>query len=282
MRVPVIAALMAALFSVSPAHAGDPPPFPDFTFKRMKPPAPGTKKRITVQIDPSEQWPPPAPEKPAKPETTPDAAPSTPDAPKTRAYAWFWDHVPPGGAGAAGVDSALAVLARPPSGVRAPQYRLDHLRKLAQRHGRDILAASVGTKVSPALALAVMAVESSGKVDAVSSAGAQGLMQLMPDTARRFGVHDSTEAQDNIRGGIAYLDWLMGEFEGDPLLVLAGYNAGEGAVTRHAGVPPYSETRGYVPKVLAAFQVARGLCLTPPMLVSDGCVFVDNRVASNG
>ena len=77
----------------------------------------------------------------------------------------------------------------------------------------------------------------------------------------------------NIKGGVTYLDWLLQEFGGDPVLALAGYNAGEGAVTEHGGVPPYKETRGYVPKVLAAWNVARQLCLTPPVLVSDGCVF---------
>ena len=118
-----------------------------------------------------------------------------------------------------------------------------------------------------------MSVESSGRVDAVSSAGAQGLMQLMPDTASRFGVIDSTVPKQNIAGGIKYLDWLMGEFANDPILVLAGYNAGEGSVRKHAGVPPFAETRDYVPKVLAAFQVAKGLCKTPPELISDGCVF---------
>ena len=97
-------------------------------------------------------------------------------------------------------------------------------------------------------------------------------------TAARFGVTDSRVATENIRGGIAYLDWLMGHFDRDPILVLAGYNAGEGSVRDNAGVPPYAETRAYVPKVLAAWTVARGLCLTPPVLVSDGCVFSVNRL----
>ena len=98
-------------------------------------------------------------------------------------------------------------------------------------------------------------------------------MQLMPATASRFGVEDSTVPQQNISGGIKYLDWLMGEFDSDPILVLAGYNAGEGSVRKHEGVPPFPVTRDYVPKVLAAFQVAKGLCKTPPELISDGCVF---------
>ena len=71
----------------------------------------------------------------------------------------------------------------------------------------------------------------------------------------------------------AYLDWLMGEFDNDPLMVIAAYNAGEGAVRNNGGVPPYAETRDYVPKVLAAWQVAQGLCVSAPMLVSDPCVF---------
>ena len=98
-------------------------------------------------------------------------------------------------------------------------------------------------------------------------------MQLMPDTAERFGVQDAFEPEDNIRGGVAYLDFLMKEFDHDPILVLAGYNAGEGAVKSHEGVPPFVETRDYVPKVLAAYAVARGLCKTPPELITDGCVF---------
>ena len=106
------------------------------------------------------------------------------------------------------------------------------------------------------LVLAVMAVESAGRADAVSRAGAAGLMQLMPATAARFGVSDRLAPAESIRGGVAYLDWLMGRFGGDPILALAAYNAGEGAVDDNGGVPPYSETRAYVPKVLAAWTVA--------------------------
>ena len=123
------------------------------------------------------------------------------------------------------------------------------------------------------LVLAVIGIESAGKVDAVSSAGAEGLMQLIPATAQRFGVSDAKDAAQNIKGGVAYLDWLMTEFDRDPVMVLAAYNSGEGAVRANAGVPPYAETRDYVPKVLAAWQVAQGLCLTPPELVTDPCVF---------
>ena len=103
-------------------------------------------------------------------------------------------------------------------------------------------------------------------------------MQLMPDTAARFGVTDRLSRFQNIKGGVAYLDWLLGEFGGDAMLALAGYNAGEGAVRRHGGIPPYAETRDYVPKVLAAYEVARGLCQTQPVLITDACAL---RLASN-
>jgi soluble lytic murein transglycosylase-like protein len=86
-------------------------------------------------------------------------------------------------------------------------------------------------------------------VRAIIRAGAQGLMQLMPPTAARFGVSDSYDAGQNIRGGVQYLAWLLKRFNGDLTLAAAGYNAGEGAVDRHGGVPPYSETQYYVRRV---------------------------------
>jgi len=96
---------------------------------------------------------------------------------------------------------------------------------------------------------------------------------LIPATAERFGVADAFDGGQNIAGGIAYLDWLMTEFDRDPILTLAAYNAGEGAVRDAQGVPPYPETREYVPRVLATWAAARLLCVTPPELISDGCVF---------
>ncbi len=147
------------------------------------------------------------------------------------------------------------------------------IQNLVRSYGSDILRSTVGTRVSPALVMAVISVESAGRPKAVSPKGAQGLMQLMPATARRFGVSDATVPSENIRGGVAYLDFLMKIFNNDPVLVLAAYNAGEGAVQRWGGVPRYAETRDYVPKVLAAWEVASGMCLTRPQLISDGCVF---------
>ncbi len=255
-----------------------------FTFKRMKPPEPGAK-RITVQIDPAEQarrlaaYPDAKPrrdETVLDPVTQPDgvaAALAPVPVPRT-SYGWFWDKVPTAITARDGrFPQAIAALSQGPGGaaVRAP--RLQAMQEMASKYGTDILKATLGTEVSPALVLAVIGIESAGRTDAVSSAGAEGLMQLIPATAERFGVTNSKDAIQNIKGGVAYLDWLMKRFDRDPLMVLAAYNAGEGAVEANAGVPPYAETRDYVPKVLAAWQVAQGLCLSPPELVSDPCVF---------
>ena len=112
-------------------------------------------------------------------------------------------------------------------------------------------------KLAPQLVLAVMATESNFDPLAVSPKNAQGLMQLMPGTATRFKVRQIQDPVQNIRGGMAYLRWLLAYFEGDLSLVLAAYNAGEGAVERYRGVPPYAETRMYVRRILAAMGGAR-------------------------
>ncbi len=248
--------------------------FADFSAKRVTPPKPGAKQRITVQIAPrANPAVPPLPQVDAPAAATVTAAPPSADNPGT--YNWFWQAVSPAQAdsGPGRLAPALVQLGQGPGGRTVSAPRLQLLQNIAADHGRDLLLETVGTRVSPALALAVIAVESAGKPDALSSAGAQGLMQLMPVTAERFGVEDALDPSQNIRGGVRFLDHLMERYDGDPILVLAGYNAGEGSVRDNDGVPPFAETRDYVPKVLAAFQVARGLCLTPPELVSDGCVF---------
>jgi soluble lytic murein transglycosylase-like protein len=257
--IKVFAVLGAALLAV-PGAADTPAPFPEFTFRRVGVPPADADRRITVQIAPSE-------------EAAPAAAP--PPAAGPGAYDWFWQAVSPllADSGPGRLAAALDGLAAAPDEAAVPEPSLQDLSRIAGAHGTDILIATVGTQVSPAFALAVIAVESAGDTAAVSRAGAEGLMQLMPDTAARFGVSDPADAAENIRGGVAYLDWLMKRFGGDPVLVLAGYNAGEGAVRDHAGVPPFPETRAYVPRVLAAWGVARALCKTPPELLSDGCVF---------
>lgn len=249
-----------------PALADDPPPFPDFTFRMEKPPDAGTGKRITVQIDPDEGEPERAA---ATPEAEADGA-ARPDARiQQPRYGWFWANVPSDLSPDATERLRKAHDSLKTGNVPAP--RLQALQAIAAEQGRHILRETIGTRVSPALVLAVIAVESDGRSGATSHKGAQGLMQLMPDTAQRFDVGDSLSPAENIGGGVAYLDWLLREFEGDAILALAGYNAGENAVRKHGGVPPFAETRDYIPKVLAAYEVASGLCQTQPDLITDAC-----------
>lgn len=100
--------------------------------------------------------------------------------------------------------------------------------------------------VDPRFIHAVIWQESKYDRDARSHAGAQGLMQLMPATAKRFGCDDLEDPEKNIEAGTKYLGWLLKRFDGNVELALAGYNAGEGAVDKYNGVPPYNETRNYV------------------------------------
>jgi soluble lytic murein transglycosylase-like protein len=109
-------------------------------------------------------------------------------------------------------------------------------------------------EVDPQLVLAFISVESGFNANAVSPKNAQGLMQLIPETARRFRVKDSFNAEDNIKGGVAYLQWLLAFFKGDVPLVAAAYNAGERAVEKYRGIPPYPETRDYVRRITALYR----------------------------
>lgn len=251
--------------SESSVRITSPKPFPEFTFKSVKPPKPGEAPKIDVQIPIVTQVAPKEPKPPAE---------DSPQAPVTSLYDWYWSLVSPAiaDASAGRLEEALVALSGP-DGQIVPTPRLAALKDVAAKFAPTLMVETIGTQVSPALALAVIWVESSGRAEAQSKAGAQGLMQLIPATAERFGVQDSFDPAQNIRGGVQYLDFLLNTFSGDPLLALAGYNAGENAVLRAQGIPDYPETRDYVPKVLAAFSIARGLCKTPPTYVSDGCVF---------
>ncbi|MDR0578152.1 MAG: transglycosylase SLT domain-containing protein [Candidatus Accumulibacter sp.] len=108
--------------------------------------------------------------------------------------------------------------------------------------------------VSPRLVMAVIRAESNFEPAAISPKNAQGLMQLVPETSARFNVRRPFDPEQNIRGGMAYLRWLLAYFEGNVPLVAAAYNAGEGAVERYRGIPPYAETRDYVGRILRLFQ----------------------------
>jgi soluble lytic murein transglycosylase-like protein len=134
--------------------------------------------------------------------------------------------------------------------VLAPTFAGSDVRALAisaaQRHGLD-----------PNLVLAVVAVESGFQPDAVSNKGAQGLMQLMPATAKDLGVADAMDPAQNLDGGTRYLRMLIAKYNGDVGRALAAYNAGPEAVKRHGGVPPYRETHHYIDRVLKRYESAR-------------------------
>ncbi|MFN4098404.1 MAG: lytic transglycosylase domain-containing protein [Pararhodobacter sp.] len=282
-RLPLIAAALsgAACFGV-PAAAQE-APGGDFTFRRIGVAPMDGRNRITVQVDPEEQARRLAPPAASAPRITSAAMPLPPAGVNGARFGWFWTRVSPDiNQGTGRFLAAMAAIRDAPEGSRVPEPGVQHLQDIAAAHNSAILMATVGTRVSPALALAVISVESAGRPAAVSHAGATGLMQLIPATAARFGVSNSLDPVQNIRGGVAYLDWLLGEFGGDVVLALAGYNAGEGAVRRNNGVPPFAETRDYVPRVLAAWQIARGLCATVPELPTDACVFAVRAVRAGG
>jgi soluble lytic murein transglycosylase-like protein len=128
-----------------------------------------------------------------------------------------------------------------------------------EKYDREIKDTARRYKVDPALVKAVIHAESRFNPDARSRRGAIGLMQLMPSTAKLLGVSDPRRVTDNIEGGVKYLAKLLKLFKGNLNHCIAAYNAGEGAVVRYGGVPPYRETRAYVQKVLSLFEQYRAV-----------------------
>jgi soluble lytic murein transglycosylase-like protein len=150
----------------------------------------------------------------------------------------------PGAPGTAGAGAVMRPVPPPPP-RNAPEALVRFVQLVAPEY-----------QLEPHLVLAFIAAESNFDASALSPKNAQGLMQLIPDTAARFGVRNAMDPVQNVRGGMAYLRWLLAYFEGDVVLAAAAYNAGEGAVDRYRGVPPYAETRQYVWKIV---QGAGGL-----------------------
>jgi soluble lytic murein transglycosylase-like protein len=145
----------------------------------------------------------------------------------------------------------------PPAAVRGfvPDEVLDEVAAPAGGDLRELAAAAARRHgLDPDLVMAVVSVESGFRPQAVSPKGAQGLMQLMPKTASSLGVADALDPAQNLDGGARYLGQLLTLYGGDLTRALAAYNAGEGAVDRHRGVPPYRETRAYVKKVLERYR----------------------------
>ncbi|MEJ7745517.1 MAG: lytic transglycosylase domain-containing protein [Luteimonas sp.] len=130
-----------------------------------------------------------------------------------------------------------------------PGVNFGTLRLNMAAYNNEIAGAARQYGVDEAIVRAIIHAESAFNPNALSRVGAQGLMQLMPATARRFGVSNAFDAGQNIQGGVKYLAWLLKRFNGNLTLAAAGYNAGEGAVDKYKGVPPYSETRRYVERV---------------------------------
>lgn len=149
------------------------------------------------------------------------------------------------------LETCYACAASP--GVNFGTLRLNTL-----AYEAEIRAAAKLHGVDESIVRAIIHAESAFNPRALSRVGAQGLMQLMPATARRFGVGDPFNAAQNIQGGVQYLAWLLKRFNGNLTLAAAGYNAGEGAVDKYKGVPPYSETRRYVERVAVLADRYRG------------------------
>lgn len=154
-------------------------------------------------------------------------------------------------------DGRLIVSAAPAAGLHrfdphapSPPHRPVSAPRLESTVSELIDRAAMESGVAPSLLRAVVQQESAFNPAAVSRAGAAGLMQLMPGTARRFGVQDGFDPAQNLRGGAAYLAWLLRHFNHDIDLALAAYNAGEGSVRRHGNqIPPFAETQAYVRSV---------------------------------
>jgi len=149
------------------------------------------------------------------------------------------------------------VLARGSIAGAAPQTPSDPLADYPALQGSKlagtVIAMAREHRLDVRLVLAVMRAESNFDPYARSPKNAQGLMQLLPETAERFAVRNAFDPVQNLRGGMRYLQWLLSYFRGDVTLALAGYNAGERAVDRHRGVPPYPETLGYVQRIRALY-----------------------------
>lgn len=154
-----------------------------------------------------------------------------------------------GGKGAGNLHSRYVVIEKCYACSLSNTINFGTIKLNTQLFTDEIRAASQRFGVDEAIVRAIIHAESAYRPNALSRAGAQGLMQLIPATAKRFGVADPYNPKQNIQGGVQYLAWLLKRYSNDLTLASAAYNAGEGAVDRYKGVPPYKETRNYVVRV---------------------------------
>lgn len=146
----------------------------------------------------------------------------------------------------------VAAVPQNPDAAPIPLHFDESLAKVPEGpYGELIYETAKRHKVNPQVVAALIRQESAGKVKAVSHKGARGLMQLMPATAARFGIRKEKlfDPKENLEAGVKYLSWLLEQFPNDLARVLAAYNAGENAVIRYGGIPPYRETQNYVRKI---------------------------------
>ena len=197
--------------------------------------------------------------KASKPAATPAASPGRKQTRRVqgKVYSYIKDGVrhytskpPKGGAGATALRTIrYSFLETCFACSSSPGVNFNKLRLNTTAYSSEIRKAAKQYGVDEAVVRAIIHAESAFNPNALSRVGAQGLMQLMPATARRFGVGNPFDAGQNIQGGVQYLAWLLKRFNGDLTLAAAGYNAGEGAVDKYNGVPPYKETQRYVQRV---------------------------------
>jgi len=250
-----IAVFLALTAVATPLRGGE--PFPEFTFKRVKPPLSSAKKLITIQVDGE------------KAEAAP--LPVLQPISESTSAEWFWARISPDltAAGRGRFRQAADILSEPGEDNAVKTPRLQDIQALAGQFGTDLLIATLGKSISPALILAMIATEQTGSPQSAA------LSQVEPtsESAQSHDTPTKPAPRRDFKADVERLDRLLNRFDRDPILALAAFHAGEAAIEDHQGVPPFAATRIYVPEVIAAFQIARGLCLTPPELYSDGCVF---------